>query len=136
MQWFGTLSKSAQYKYICILMRQGVMRVHDQNATRMQNVQYGRKRETGPKRGKKKAESGPRREGVAVFEKSGGGIYSVATLYTVYVCTSTYVLCTLATYLVHRCTYKYREITPYLWTCIRYYVHIYINMYVLCTSTE
>ena len=53
MQWFGTLSKSAQYKYICILGRQGVMRVHDQNATRMQNVQYGRKRETGPKREKK-----------------------------------------------------------------------------------
>ena len=80
MQWFGTLSKSAHYKYICILGRQGVMRLHDQNATRMQNVQYGRKRETGPKRGKKKAEStklnvvpetftqrsslpGPRREG-------------------------------------------------------------------------
>ena len=92
MQWFGTLSKSAQYKYICILRRQGVMRVHDQNATRMQNVQYGRKRETGPKREEKKAEStklnvvdetftqrsslpGPRREGVAVFEKSGHIVY-------------------------------------------------------------
>ena len=57
MQWFGTLSKSAQYMYICVLRRQGVMRVHDQNATRMQNVQYGRKRETGPKREEKKAES-------------------------------------------------------------------------------
>ena len=34
-----------------------MMRVHDQNATRMQNVQYGRKRETGPKREEKKAES-------------------------------------------------------------------------------
>ena len=92
MQWFGTLSKSAQYKYICILRRQGVMRVHDQNATRMQNVQYGRKRETGPKREKKKPSRpscnvvdetftqrsslpGPRREGVAVFEKSGQCIY-------------------------------------------------------------
>ena len=88
MQWFGTLSKSAQYRYICLLRCQGVMRVHDQNATRMQNVQYGRKRETGPKREKKKAEStklnvvtetstqrsslsSPRNWLVAVFEKSG-----------------------------------------------------------------
>ena len=55
MQWFGTLSKSAQYKYICLLRRQGVMRVHDQNATRMQNVQYGRTREPGPKTRRKKS---------------------------------------------------------------------------------
>ena len=74
------------------------MRVHDQNATRMQNVQYGRKRETGPKREEKKAEStklnvvaetftqrsslpGPRREGVAVFEKSGDVVYVGETPY-------------------------------------------------------
>ena len=54
MQWFGTLSKSAQYMYISTLRRQGVMRVHDQNATRMQNIQYDSERETGPKREKKK----------------------------------------------------------------------------------
>ena len=52
------------------------MRVHDQKATRMQNVQYGRKRETGPKREKKKPS---RQKAQRRHIYTGTGIYSPET---------------------------------------------------------